>query len=519
MQVSIPQIKGFTDKKQESHQRALVRQELRPYDPSGDWSFDNVGYVAVNQWDIDHVHEMYHMLPTAQSAAKVNEDALQFGGMTIQVGRADAASYRPHDISGRDWLAMAAAMNTHMVLYGFFVVAITEPDPTIASLFSSLEDTFKYIPERAVLLPMTTLEVLRKYNPINGLSNWVVLRRFQNGMEQDPVKRIIPKVMVFHHPTQGPNPTTGRLQSRFYSLLTDFREVLHMRTNSGIAETHRAAPMIVTEHAPHTKDPHVNGTIPYFHNRPPCASSNNPNRSLTSADRVRARLSQLQSVMTNEHHQVLGSHLSALANELLGDSDRVDLPEERKLTRQLAAEPPTEMVKRRLLFQEHLFEIFGVPPAMLQTESANGKVVLNSNAVRMYEEHIAGMKQQLIPILQRILRRIFGLRLAARAVLSKPLDVKLTREQVKSATRIQVSLPGIPPINTLSELYQQGILKYDYYKKYLASIYQMPVEAFEAFPKLSQRDLLDSGKDHNIRTQAKVAPPKDKAKPKAKQKT
>jgi hypothetical protein len=76
-------------------------------------------------------------------------------------------------------------------------------------------------------------------------------------------------------------------------------------------------------------------------------------------------------------------------------------------------------------------------------------------------------------------------------------------------------------------MYLQGLLKYKYYVKSLASIHNIEPEAFNDAPEVEVRDLLDGGKEHNselqaehkkeeIKLQAKLAPPAAAAAPKKK---
>ncbi len=157
---------------------------------------------------------------------------------------------------------------------------------------------------------------------------------------------------------------------------------------------------------------------------------------------------------------------------------------------------------------------------MIQTESSHGKVVLNDNAKQLFDLHMASLKQQLLPVLHILLRHIYRKQLALRTLIRTPLRAKVTRKDLEDSTRIVITMPGIPPMEQLDAMYLSGILTYEYYIACKASIYGMPIEAFEKKPKLSVRDHLDSGKDHSLETQARLNPPESttssKAKPKSK---
>jgi hypothetical protein len=123
----------------------------------------------------------------------------------------------------------------------------------------------------------------------------------------------------------------------------------------------------------------------------------------------------------------------------------VDLPAERKLTRQIPAQSPTDLVKHELQFKESVLLVLGIPPAMIMTESANGKVVHNTNAEQMHRQHLTGMKQRLMPVLQIVLRYIYNKFLLFRHLATTTLHKHMTWPSALASQRIVISMPGIPP--------------------------------------------------------------------------
>jgi hypothetical protein len=50
---------------------------------------------------------------------------------------------------------------------------------------------------------------------------------------------------------------------------------------------------------------------------------------------------------------------------------------------------------------------------------------------------------------------------------------------------IHVHLPGVPALNAMQTLYQQGILKYESYRHYISQFFTVPLSDLYAKPKLS----------------------------------
>ncbi len=525
--VGIPNIAGHTLEGDQAALTALVKKERKPYKGTTTDPWDDP-YIPVSGMDIDTVDLIFSLTPTARAADRINRETLLHGGLTVQIGHADPMKLKVSDEHGRGLLQFLALANHYWDMYGFFVATAIEPMPSEARLFSKLEDTFKDLPKQCVILNMSQIEVTFRVD-VFGKYHWLVRHRPKGPVFQTDDERIIPGVLVFAQEGHLPHPTTGALRSQVISLRDEFYHMRTLRQLSEAAERNRAQPVLVTERVTQQKDPTVHASVPY-HGRSPwsgkddCMDTTSDGieeeklRRRDFALAVERKLHLMQSSLTNEQFHMLSGHMPTLLALQDQQTDRIDLPHDRKLARQLPASAPADLIKHELQWKQSVFHVFGIPDGMIMAESSHGKVTLNDNARQLFDLHMASLKQQLLPVLQILLRHIYRGQLALRTLARTPLNKKLTRHDVEDSTRIVIQMPGIPPMAELDAMYMSGILTYQYYIACKASVYGMPLEAFEKTPKLSVRDHLDSGKDHSLETQARLNPPeaKPKAKPKAK---
>jgi hypothetical protein len=152
---------------------------------------------------------------------------------------------------------------------------------------------------------------------------------------------------------------------------------------------------------------------------------------------------------------------------------------------------------------------------------------LDVNAQAVYNNHLRNLKQQMLTFANLCYKIIHSFEYAEQFLVRTPLTKQVTEEDVEQDSTVEITMPGIPPENVLQELYQQGILKYDAYKKYISSNYSIPLEHLEAKAKLSVLDLLNGGKEKlkpkptagaGAKKRKSTASSKPKAKPKAKKK-
>lgn len=145
------------------------------------------------------------------------------------------------------------------------------------------------------------------------------------------------------------------------------------------------------------------------------------------------------------------------------------------------------------------------------------------NAQAVYNNHLRNLKQQMLTFANLCYKIIHSFEYAEQFLVRTPLTEQVTEEDVEQNSTVEITMPGIPPENILQELYQQGILKYDAYKKYISSNYSIPMEHLEAKAKLSVLDLLNGGKEKlkpaagaGAKKRKSTASAKPKAKPKKK---
>ncbi len=364
--VGIPNVAGHTLEGDQAALAALVKQERKPYKgPAEPW---NDPYIPVRYSDIQTVDLILATTPTAQAAARINSETLLHGGLTVQIGRAEPVKLKVSDEHGRGMLQFLALANLYWDLYGFFVATTVQPMPTTARLFSRLEDTFKDLPEQCAILEMSQIEVSFRKNFI-GEYRWLVRRRPKGPEYEDDEKRIIPGVFVFGQEGHLPDPETGALRSVMISLRDEFIQIRTLRQLSEAAERNRAQPMLVTELVPQVKDPAVHASVPY-HGRNAWAGKECMDSTSQAEDEAKRRdfalaidrkLRLMESSLTNEQFHMLSGHMPSLLAFQDPQTDRVDLPHDRKLARQLPAGAPTDLIKRELQWEQHVFQVISLP--------------------------------------------------------------------------------------------------------------------------------------------------------------
>jgi len=471
--------------------RNFIKQERQPF--QGD--LDD-RYVRISQADAFKAQQMFDNIPMLQIVEEINTESFRRGGMTIQIGPGTGKPLKPSDASGSEtWMNLALQAKHSKQLFGFAVVTFAPVIQDLLAFFESGDNPLKILKVVPCILDPLQVDIYHYENLLRE-HNWIVRQKPNMGPGSDGslLGPIIPLTFVFTDPNFGPRPD-GSLRSKVLALRDAYDELCQFKLFALRAEERRSAPSLVTERVQHPKDPTVNGLIPNLDSMD-CAGDRKHDQ-ISAADRFADRLVRISNVFSPEQHNAIVKEYlaqSAIRGSIMMDDERVDLPAERKLARQVLAEAPSELKEKEIRFDQLVLQQFGIPPAMIQPESAHGKMVSNENAMEIYRQHLAAMKHELLTPILFMVRQIHQ-SVVREAYLNRHGGKQgLTYEKFYSDTKITVALHGLPPEDKLDQFYQQGLLRYDAYIQTLSGIHGIPLDYFEKEPAISREDLLTSGK-------------------------
>ena len=95
---------------------------------------------------------------------------------------------------------------------------------------------------------------------------------------------------------------------------------------------------------------------------------------------------------------------------------------------------------------------------------------------------------EVIPILVTTFSKIYAQEFlddSAVVALSDNIDL----QDAINVTQVSWQLPGVPPPTVVSELWREGSLRREAYLNFLSHLYGLPLNAFEATPKLTLKEL------------------------------
>jgi hypothetical protein len=485
---------------------------------------DFAGFVQVNPKHIALCDGRTQMDPYLIQAVELVLDATWCG--EIMVERKQGVRYTADEARrfSSIWSEVGRAMFRQYFEFGFTAVCKV-PDGTFGS-----------IPE---VLPIGQLDV---YVRTTGLGKRAYVYRVKSsvtgGGQLDPISSlvrnsltadgdgrgeggggrketgIIPNVMTF-----APNPphiVTGDLQSLVMALLEE-HEYTQRRIGTQIqAETWRAAPPWFAEDVKEKKQDVDQGTSMQYLGRddvgPNTQSSRRSARQRREDEHTGGLLELGRRVGGMEKLQDILARAMKRDEECKtgrGVGDRVDVPIGCVVRSATMPEVPTDIIKGRLMEQSIVLNTFGIPSGMVQTETAGGRGAINPVAQRTWESKLRGYKQRGIMWLYDLYHYIYD---ADRILtLHEELFPRIpTSMQLKEATEVTISLPGIPAEDKLEKLYTMGLLKWKAYKRMIGSI-----------DWVHHSDLADDPDPPQVEYEPPpppVAGPKAKSKPKSKAK-
>lgn len=341
------------------------------------------------------------------------------------------------------------------------------------------------------------------------------------GQSMDINRREIPNIHVFC--TDAP-ANNGALRSRIMLLAPDLLFESHLLSCCMEADRQRANPSLVSE-----KDPPKSDRDAYTINN---AGDVGPRSAVQSSFEGDGNQpgplseAQIRSIQKDVMHL---DHVGALMQEGMtrGSLDpntmisrrklmhghtveEIQLETGRKLTHQVVPESPHEMlIKFRNARMERVLALFSVPMGMISQQSSLGsKTSMTENSFIVYLDAQKYLKQLLISYLYEVYHHIndstFAMDYLVDTIEKK--KGKPTVPGLKQALKCEITMPGLPPEETVERLFLLGVLKYEAYTKFLHDKHAIPGEDFNEKPELSLTEM------SQIKTDDELAGPGGKRK-------
>lgn len=205
---------------------------------------------------------------------------------------------------------------------------------------------------------------------------------------------------------------------------------------------------------------------------------------------------------------ILRSHYAPLANRVR----TIDLPPNRQVARQDLPSIGVDIHNHRVELEERISAVFGVPRSMF-AESQRSRTGSVENEM-MFMQSQRDLKQRVLPFCYKMYNMIYGELHLLRSIAD---TTSLGTTPAFERNEVSITLPGVPPIESMMMLWQSGVLKYDATRQILKSAYGLPISFFNEMPALTLQEI-NGIKDTPIetKTSSNVSSKSNKTTPKTK---
>jgi hypothetical protein len=475
--------------------RVTERRERRPLRDIGDGSsglsglFASGDYVRINVPYLNELSRRYHNDPIIRIVAEAVQSRVFSGKVRIHKTGAGGGEEKKagddllSDQYSQIWSQWGMQILEQQDIWGFAVATFVS------------DEIHGFVPR--VLNLLDGIEIRHRMNKFSEhLFAFYQHPTVSSGL--GPSSLPLPNVYVF---CATPPGQRGEIRSKVASLQGPAEHLDKMTQFSIVAESKRCNPVVMTEHMEY-------GFRTSFDD--PAMSGSRYPRISSEQERCASLLDRL-----TKHANVFGvsspgallekaDHLMALLASPAGAPTH-HLDSDRKYVAPQMAEPPIDLDKLRLSYQQLVMMQWGMPPGMMQAESTHGKIGHNEDARKIFDENVRSIKDKVAGYIADMYHIMWDKVLMERAILSTPLHERLTERKLVSATHVEVSIPGRPSEVVYTQLYREGTLKWEHYKRYQAGMHSIPLDAFEEKPGLSRIDLLTEGQESIERQKGKIS--------------
>lgn len=503
--------------------QAQKRRKTQPEAPS---AFDSLymGFVEVGKDGIQYATTMFETEPLMRIVTDITLSGLLGGGILFSRNGRQLMDYAT-DFYSYEWCNFTRKLVTNLWVYGFAGVVI-EPHEEFVGIPRVLDI------HQVQVMVRKTLTSETEYIFFDRRVSYPALSQMQHGFMSVPITG----VMVFEMDSPS---RFGFIRSKIMQVARERQLVNHILQSESHAASLMSSPALVIQtreakgQAPEDNELALN-PLPPADLRLAAMDVGDITTRMTSASRESMNQVAFEASIKNsvqywpnfsqavdDEQRTSSMHnpsdpfgvwraKQAASSDQLPYTARVILHERQQLARQMPSTEPRHLPHLLAEYEQHIGALFGVPRSMFSGQVGNR--VTNPDTTIMFHTAQRDLKQRIIPILTACFNAIHADHLLLESIVSSEL---IGEQDVKNNARVEILLPGVPPLTDLHDMYHDGILKYEAYKGYITKYYGMSVRDFYDTPKL---DLHELNGTPDVPEAAPKPKPKSKPKPKPKAK-
>ena len=306
---------------------------------------------------------------------------------------------------------------------------------------------------------------------------------FMGRLVGDPILNVY--VTTYKAPSED-----GKFRSIVATLEKSIKFLKDTRDDASVANSRLARPLFVTSHVPIKYNTNaLDTTIPSLR----IAKQN-------QAENLRSYMEAHRELGAAEAERVL-AQISAQSRAYDGSEEgkRVVVPDGQLLENQVKPEAPKDLIQVTLMHQQSVLTAFGIPPSMILSESARGRVASgdDANAASIFNSTQMQLKQFFVQFIEQAYNVVHAHSKIEMYLMNVPLTRRLTESDVNRAVSgsVKIVLPGTPPMEFLKTLHREGMLKYPALRRYIAAMHAIPLDDLNEESELSLIDLITDGQE------------------------
>jgi hypothetical protein len=297
------------------------------------------------------------------------------------------------------------------------------------------------------------------------------------------MERPVPDVMVLElHPPDK----HGNLMSAMVSVWVERRMLHHLMRAQLLAASHMSNPPIIVETDNSRFDPdRAQNTASINLARKDVDTLNTGG---TIAVGVKDAMMQTLGAMIDRQYDAAAVDMANYGAFADGAPlmQRVVMETDQKGHTHTPAKEPTNLQHLITNFEERVGGIFGVPRSMFsRTDGSSSRV--NDDTRMMFDASQRKLKRALTDMVTAVFNALYADDFILDAVLQD--DAVATEPGDVRVSAVNVTLPGIPPLEVLQTMWMQGVLTYSAYIEYLSHMYSMPMNDFHKQQQLTLQEL------------------------------
>ena len=437
-----------------------------------------VSFTPVNEAQLRSCNLIFTYDPIVRTVYDIAVSNLTVGGIIFQRGD-KVLTIKAKHFYNRVWLRFVKELVAQLWTYGF-AVATTLPHASYVGI--------------PVILPLSMYTVRfrdcpfgrRVYQLVPNMVNPSTSMWMGQPVGLAEMERALRGAVVFeHYPPDG----HGNVRSKLMSLWDDRAYLDWLISCDRVAARINSVPPIVTEEIKESFDPNHTSYL----------SGRLPSAELKEADHIMvtqgldAGQGGLPSAAARAAAQRLNDGLSpetgALADSAL---THMAIPDKRRFANFYGATPPAHLLSIRESFEERIGALFGVPRAIFCTSNTY-KHAGSNVAYSTFRSAQHSLKMLILPMLEDMYHRIYTPHHEMEALCE---TLPLTEERLEASQQVFISLPGIPIMEEMRQLYMEGTLTYKGYVEYIQATQGISRSSLNAQPGLSLQEL------HNVKPTA-----------------